>query len=170
MDTHTLNKTQVQEDESIIVLQYLWEQFRDEVDPFSSAERTHVDNDDLSLNMPNKSNMSFKILSQWELSYSYLLPDIRTMSQGRTATKNKHLPPDLLHLSSNSHSLTQCDSFLWIWHLGLLLFAWHALTTLRGKKKKSTLTLTYQLFFIYLCYCICMKYIINNYLNNFNNK
>lgn len=48
MDAHTLNKKQAQEDVCIVILQYLWEQFREEVNPYSSAERTHVDNDGLS--------------------------------------------------------------------------------------------------------------------------
>lgn len=48
MDTHTLNKKQAQEDVCIVILQYLCEQLRDEVSPYSSAECTHVDSGDLS--------------------------------------------------------------------------------------------------------------------------
>ena len=46
MDTHTLNKKQAQENVCIVILQYLWEQFRDEVNPYSSAEHNHVDSED----------------------------------------------------------------------------------------------------------------------------
>lgn len=64
--------------------------------------------------------------------HSYLLPDIRTMSQGRTATKNKHRPPDLLHLSSSSHSLR------------VTLFMSSMCVKLEKKHRQSC--------FIYLCY------------------
>lgn len=36
MDAHMLNKNLAQEDVRIVILQYLWEQFRDTVDPYSS--------------------------------------------------------------------------------------------------------------------------------------
>lgn len=72
-------------------------------------------------------------LSLWQLSYSYLLllSDIHTMSQGRTATKNKHLPPD--HLSSNSLSVTKGDVFFlapWLALVGV----WPAPKILREEK------------------------------------
>ena len=123
------NTKWVQEDVCIVVLQYLWEQFRVEVNPYSSAERARVDSNDPSINTSQKSNTPFnKKFSLWQLSYSYLLADICTMSQGRTATKNKHLPPDLLNRSSKSHSLiVPC-------HLAWSGLVWPALTTLRGKR------------------------------------
>lgn len=47
MDAHTRNKKQAQEDVCIVILQYLWAQFRDEESPCSSAQHTHVDSDGL---------------------------------------------------------------------------------------------------------------------------
>ena len=134
----------------IVILQYLWEQFRDEVNPFSSAEHTHVDSEDFPFKyISQKSKMPFRKLSLWQLFYSYLLTDIHTMSQGRTATKNKHLPPDILHLSSNSHTLSvaQGDYCFWLWHLGLLWFSllWPALLTLRVKKAHTHVLVVFYL-------------------------
>lgn len=121
-DAHMLNEKQEQEDVCIAILQYLWEQFRGEVGPCSSAQHAGVDSYHLCLRIHCKNLIcALKKISLWQLSYSYLLSDIRTMSQGRTATKNKHLPPDL-HLSSNSHSLydSQGKGDYWLWHPGLL--------------------------------------------------
>lgn len=43
--THPLNKMQAQEHVCIVILQYLFPLFKDEVYPNSSVERVHVDDD-----------------------------------------------------------------------------------------------------------------------------
>lgn len=52
--------------------------------------------------------MSFRKLSLCQLSYSYLLTDIRTMSQGRTTTKNN--TSHLIYLYETTHALSASQS------------------------------------------------------------
>ena len=148
--THPLNKMQAQEHVCLVILQYLFEMFKDEVYPNSSVERVHVD-DDPSWKILQKSTKSFQEISLWQLLYSYLLSDICTMSQGRTTTKNKHLPPHLLDRSRDSQSVTQGDGSLWLGHL-----LWFRLPCPNNTERvKRTLMPTCKLGFILLPYFKC---------------
>lgn len=87
----------------------------------------------LSAHRRNKST-PFKNLSVRQPSHSYLLTDIRTMTQGSAAAERANTS----HLiSAAAHRLSESrgdNGALWFWHLGLFWFAFTCLITKNENK------------------------------------
>lgn len=112
MDAHTRNKKQAQEDVCIVILQYLWAQFRDEESPCSSAQHTHVDSDGLLKKFVAEINHAIsKKKKSLTVAAVLLKPAVwHSYDESEEDRNQEHLPPDLLHLSSNSQSLSGWDT------------------------------------------------------------
>lgn len=124
-DAHMLNEKQEQEDVCIAILQYLWEQFRGEVGPCSSAQHAGVDSYRLCLTIHRKNQIcALKIF--FTVAALLFIPAVWHSHNESGEDRNQEQTPPTW-----SSSKQQFTFSLWLSGQGRLLIVapWPALVT-----------------------------------------